>query len=644
MITRFLFAAVLLVSPSCVLPQDGAVVSDVQVSASAPDSVSVMRELLSGAPSRGWRAPDKPFTFRTLSGLSAVAQGRGLEGFYFSKTYLEDKLGAELFSHHDGDYFGYADYLLMRRADFTYSGRQMLQAVKGKDDFAKRNSGLNTVLGAYVSKLQKDLMDVSPSKWAYTARIYEIFPRAYNLAGRRGLKSGAKTVFFRDFSGQDFAAIKAMGFDTVWPMGIYPVGLRGRSGTAGGSVYSIRDPEHINPELGGDEAFRVFVDRAHAAGLKVIVDFVPNHSSMDSVLLEEDTDYYISSPVLGGKPDPAPPGSFSYKGKNGWLWVKNGGYDCMGDTLCTWNDVAQFDYSNPKLRRRQTDIVVGLARRFKVDGFRVDMAYQLLNPVFARNWNVPMPQEEFLSSLIKAVREVNPSAAFIAEAYDNQDQLSSAGFDLIYNKSEWGRPEGNAGWYDSMAKPTAIDVAAALERASFLSWRRGGAGGLNFFINHDEPSARKVFGPRLPAVAAATMFLPGAFLFYNGAEIGFDAAVPGEEKTLPFSVPVWIDWNGGDRAGRELFDRLFADTAKLREYLGDCYMRPLPQPELHGWAGYVLYSRDFPRRKKAVLFNYSSGPVKADLGPDGLAGFRYSAMLETGGYRLLDPYEQTGGK
>jgi len=654
LIVRMLFMRVLLVLAliSLVLPvmpcraQNGAVVTGLEVSNTAPDIKAVTRQILSGVPLQNGRAPDTPFMFRTLSGLAAVAQDRGLEGFYFSKRYLDDKFGPQLFVHQSQDYFGYIDYVLMRRADLTYDGRQLVSAVKARKDAVRRSRELNLALGAYIARLQRQYSALAPSQWALKSRIYQIFPRAYNLRGRRGEKSSEKTVFFRDFEEKDFAVIKAMGFDAVWPMGIYPVGLRGRTGSAGGSVYAIRDHEGINPELGTEADFRAFVAKAHSAGLKVLIDLVGNHTSQDSVLLDEDPSYYINMPAGGPKPEQAPANYFSHKTPDGWVWVRKAGYFCNRAELCSWDDVAQLDYSNPKLWEKQIQIARGLVQRFDVDGFRVDMAYQLLSAVYSRNWGLKLPPGEFLERLIGAVRELKPEAAFIAEAYDNQDELSSVGFDLFYNKSEWGRLEGHAGWYDAMASGSHIDVAAALERAAFLSWRRGGAGGLNFFGNHDEPAAEKVFGARLPAVAAATMFMPGAFLLYNGAEIGFDASVRGEEKTIPFSVPVSIDWAGGRQDSRRLYEKLFAEAAALRAELGDYYIRPLPQPELSGWAGYLLQSKDSPRLKKALIFNYTAGPVRVDLGPLKLEGFSFAGTLEVGGYRLLAPVvkNNSGGR
>jgi glycosidase len=343
--------------------------------------------------------------------------------------------------------------------------------------------------------------------------------------------------FFKDFNKEDFKIIKDMGFDTIWPMGIFPVGKLNRSGNAGGSVFSIRNHETINPELGSEEDFKNFVSLAHSMGIKIIIDFVGNHTSQDSFLLKENPEYFMheKAPTNFKK---VPDNHFLHTAKNGdKYFIRFGSYDCGQVELCTWNDVAQVDYSNIKLQDKFISIINGWVENYDVDGFRIDMAYQNLNSAFARNFNVKMPKEEFFTRLISSAENIKPETAFIAEAYDNQAELSVVGFDLFYNKSEWTRLEGQSGWYDAFMHASLKEIVPAINRAAFLSWQKGGSGGLSFFINHDEPSAQKVFGKRLPAVAMMTMLLPSAVLFYNGAEIGFDGAVPHENKTLPLLRP-----------------------------------------------------------------------------------------------------------
>ncbi len=601
-----------------------------------------VRELLSAGKLSGGKALVEPFMWRSMNGLAARAQNAGLEGFYWTKTELEEKFGEAAWKHHYDDYFGYADWVLAQQ-QWTGGLRKELEQIKGqKGNPSARNEKLNTFLSKTIKGLQDACAGDKPAAWVRKARIYQLFPRAYNLNGRRAASTGVGTmastlqpVFFRDFNKGDFETIKEMGFDTIWPMGIFPVGEKNRSGNGGGSVFSIKDHSRLNPELGTEEDFKKFVRLAHESGMKVIIDLVPNHTSQDSAWLEENPDYYIGFKAELLSSTRTPKGYFSYKHSTGDYYIAEGAYDCGGAELCTWNDVAQLDFSKPALRQKMTEMATGWISKYDIDGFRVDMAYQDLNRVFARNWGLCMPKEEYFTTLIEAARKIKPSAAFIAEAYDNQDDLSAAGFDLFYNKSEWKRVEGQSGWYDAFWRARLLEVTPAISRAAFLAWQQGGAGGLSFFINHDEPSVQKIFGARLPAVAMLTMLLPGPVLFYNGTEIGFDASTPNESKTIPFSIPVQINWQGGDPEVKATFSKVFEEAAKLRQRLGDYDIHPLrPKPGEY-WTGYVMISKKHPKTRVALIANpYNTlAPVSINDRRWDLT-FRY--VLKPGDFRIKD--------
>ncbi|MFA6583665.1 MAG: alpha-amylase family glycosyl hydrolase [Elusimicrobiaceae bacterium] len=602
-----------------------------------PPQIQLERLLADGV-WRSGRPVDRPFMFRTADGFAVTAQNCGLEGFFYTKTELEKRFAPEAFSHHFMDYFLYTDYLLSK---YPFTAEIRKQLAKAKDSPLtplEKNAEFNKLLGEYLAGLQKDYRTGEASGWAKTARIYQIFPRAYNIKGRRAaLKLSAGELsekFFRDFSDQDFKAITDMGFDTVWPMGIFPTGETNRSGTAGGSVYSIKDPEAVNPDLGTLEDFKNFVARAHGAGVKVIIDFVANHTSQDSTLLAENPDYFINTPAPADFSGQVPASHFLYEKDGKKYFVRMGSYDCGGETLCTWNDVAQLNYANPQLRPRLAKIITGWLQNADVDGFRVDMAYQDLNSVFGRNFNTAMPDGEFFTGMIASARTVKPSAAFIAEAYDNQAELSAAGFDLFYNKSEWGRLEGQTGWYDAFMHASPSEIIPAINREAFLSWQAGGAGGLAFFINHDEPAAKKVYGNRLPAVAMLTMLLPGAVLMYNGAEIGFDGAVEGESKTIPFSVPVQIAWDKADPEYSARMSDIIMRAKAMHAELGSSVMKALYPPQGEKWCGYVLVPTDPQKTPIAIIANAVNEKLKVDIFAAEY-NLRFKGVLEPGAYRIV---------
>lgn len=580
-----------------------------------------MKEVLS---SGGWDGPSpqlRHFVFKNAyGGWTAQAQSVGLEGFLWTKKELEGKYGTAAFAGQTADYFNYLDALL-KPVPWTSDLRRALDELEASDaSEAQKNARLNLILENYVAGLQANMERYDGAAWSKKARIYELFPRAYNLAGSRGGK------FFREFRASDFDRIKKMGFDAVWPMGILPIGVRGQTGTGGGSPYSISDHATVNPDLGTEEDFRNFVKLAHSAGLRVIVDFVVNHTSLDSKLLAENPDYFVSYRYDGAC---ARDYFDSYRDGKKYC-VHHGGFE-YGGGVSSWIDTAQINYSNRGLRDKMTSIVKGWVTKFDVDGFRVDMAYLALNNVFSRTWQKSMPNDEFYRQLIWTVKAAKPSAAFMAEAYAYQEDLGACGFDTIYSKHEEARPEGQTGWYNASEAGNPYAMQSSINRQAFLAWQAGGAGSVMFTGNHDEPAPEKVYGRRLPAALALTFLYPGSVMMYSGAEIGYDAAVPSEHKPLPFSAPCEIDWDGGDAQVKRTYQEVLALADRVRRELGDYEIEPLWPASGQNWAGYILISKDKPGLRKAVIGNVTWDPTRADLPQAGFSG-----SLAPGEYRVLD--------
>ncbi len=523
--------------------------------------ISELRQVMSAGRWNGSTPVIRHFQFKhSEEGWNAQAQSVGLEGFFWTKRELENKYGPDKFIHQIDGYFTYLEHLLAPDS-WTKEFRGALAELKKSNlNVYEKNDKLNLILERYIKGLQENMEKYDSAGWIKKARIYELFPRAYNTAGRRktdGFKApsdSVKTRFFKDFAVSDFAVIKRMGFDVVWPMGILPIGKRGQTGTGGGSPYSISDHSTVNPDLGTEEDFKNFVKKAHIAGLKVIVDFVVNHTSLDSKLLHEDPDYFLNFRYDGACPRD---GYFEHYCKGQKYCVNNGGFE-YGGGVSTWIDTAQVNYGNEKLRGRMTQILKGWVSKFNIDGFRVDMAHLDLNNVFSRTWQKSMPHEEFYRPMIREVKSAKASVAFVAEAYSFQEDLSACGFDAIYSKYETGRPEGQTGWYETSVGGNSYEIGSSINRVAFLAWQNGGAGSVVFVGNHDEPAPETVYGKRLPAALMMTMLMPSSIMVYSGAEIGYNAAIATEHKPLAFSVLTEIDWSGGDAWVKKTYRNIFS--------------------------------------------------------------------------------------
>ncbi|MBI5240949.1 MAG: hypothetical protein HY926_10795 [Elusimicrobia bacterium] len=564
-----------------------------------------------------------PFVFRGGSG-EYTAPAAGLEGFVYGEEKAAASFGADSIRHHLQDYGRYLDDLLSP-IPWAAEARGNVKAIlAGPGSDAAKYDSLMAFVRQYTGILQRQAAASDKSRWIRQARIYEIFPRAYTLAGRRaalGRPAGSGRPFFADFGAADLEDIQSMGFDAVWVMGIFPIGERNQSGTGGGSPYSIRDHESLNPALGTPEDFKGFVSRAHALGLKVIVDFVPNHTSMDSRLLAGHPEYFLHA-----RTEPSGEGWFA---AGPGLWVRHGGFSVFG-SVSFWNDTAQVDYSQEGLRREMSRIVRSWVERFDLDGFRVDMAYLDLNDNFGRTWDVSMPPREFMEQLITETRAAYPETAFMAEGYDNWDELSACGFDLIYGKNNMDRPGGHAGWYDALQSRSPAWLRAAIERAEYLQWQKGGSDMLDFIGNHDEASPQRAFGPWLRGASFLTLLLPGSQLFYGSQEAGFDAGggAGQEPKSIPFNVPVQVDWNSDPEIAR-FYQETFRAAAAVRSGLGSPVLKALRPQGDPAWVGYALLPPGAAKPGLLVLANPTGQSVAVDF---------HDPRLDTGWVGSLPPY------
>ena len=162
---------------------------------------------------------------------------------------------------------------------------------------------------------------------------------------------------------QQLPRLAEMGVDIVWLMPIYPIGVEGRKGTLG-SYYAVKNYCDINPEFGTLEDFDNFVAEAHRLGLRVVIDWVANHTSPDAVW------------VTGQAPE----------------WYER---DAEGNTTFTadWSDTANLNYENKDVWKGMQDALRFWMER-GIDGFRCDMACE-----------VPL---EFWQETISALREDYP--------------------------------------------------------------------------------------------------------------------------------------------------------------------------------------------------------------------------------------------
>ena len=296
--------------------------------------------------------------------------------------------------------------------------------------------------------------------------------------------------------------------DAVWLMGVWqrsPAGLEIARADEGlmagmraalpdlraadiiGSPYCVRDYV-VDPRFGSLAAAR---EALAARGLKLILDYVPNHVAPDHPWAVE---HGIHGSEEDLERDPA-----------SWLRIGEAIVARGRDPYFpAWPDVVQLDAFSPALRAAVRDLLAELAE--VCDGVRCDMAMLMTNDVFSRTWNRPPPATEFWPHVM------NDRLVFIAEAYwDMEYALQQQGFDYCYDKR----------LYDRLAHEDAASVRGHLQADPAYAARL-----LRFIENHDEPRAATTFGVRARAAAVVMATVPGGKLYHDGQFDGFRTHVP----------------------------------------------------------------------------------------------------------------------
>lgn len=304
-----------------------------------------------------------------------------------------------------------------------------------------------------------------------------------------------------------------MGFEWIWLLSVWTTGETARKISRenpgwqeefkktlpdlseediGGSGFAITGYQ-VHPALGGDEALRRLRERLQKRGLKLMLDFVPNHMGPDHPWVQEHPEYFVAGTENELAQFPKNYKKVAVKDSHRILAF---GRDPYFDG---WPDTVQLDYSNPATVEAMTREIVRISGQ--CDGVRCDMAMLVLPEVFERTWG--RKAQPFWSNAIDAVHAQTPDFVFMAEVYwDMEWNMQQEGFDYAYDKRLYDR------LVDGHARPVREHLHAALDYQEKLA---------RFLENHDEPRAAATFEPAVHKAAAVITFtIPGLRFFHQG--------------------------------------------------------------------------------------------------------------------------------
>ena len=407
-------------------------------------------------------------------------------------------------------------------------------------------------------------------EWSYSAVLYELNVRQFTPEGT--FAAARERLPF----------LRSLGIDAIWLMPIYPIGVEGRKGTLG-SYYSIRDYKGVNEEFGTEADLRDFITTAHSLGMRVLLDWVANHTARDARWLEE-------------KP---------------YDWYERE-EDGTAKVPWDWTDTAKLNYANHDVWRGQIDAMRYWVEQFKVDGFRCDMA--MLVPI------------EFWQEASEELHRIKRDIFMLAEA--EEDNLFDRAFNMSY---QWNIHHIMCDIAKGARRVWDLRNAIHSERARYPRE----AMRMSFTSNHDENSwsgsEQARFGSALEVMTAMTFLMPSTMpLIYTGQEVGYNHSFEFFERdAIPAEAYV-------ENRTTELYRRLTSLKHKEQALAAGERGGEMIEIENNAKDCMMTFVREVDGSRVVAIVNLSPYTIHADFRTGIYAGKYYDAL--TGERVLLDDH------
>ncbi len=425
--------------------------------------------------------------------------------------------------------------------------------------------------------------------------LYQINTRVWLTALSRAL---GRPATLDDIPEEALADLAALGFEWVWLLSVWQTGAAGRR-------VSRRNPEWrreflqtlpdlgeediagsgfavtgytVSAALGGEAALARLRRRLRQHGLRLMLDFVPNHTALDHPWVQDHPDYYITGSEHNLFREPQ---NYGRSGPEAGSRLLAHGRDPY---FPGWPDTFQLNYANPALQVAMEEELLRIADQ--CDGVRCDMAMLILPDVFERTWGAQAA--DFWPGAIRRVREKQADFRFMAEVYwDLEWRLQQQGFDYTYDKRLYDRLG------QGRARPVREHLCAGLDFQDKLA---------RFLENHDEPRAAAHFSPEIHRAAAVVTYLaPGLRFFHQGQLEGYRKRISPHLARGPLEA--------GDATIRHFYDRLLAVLRRPAVRHGQWRLLECT-PAWEGnwtWDNFIAYAwLGAPEERLIVTVNYAA--------------------------------------
>jgi len=363
------------------------------------------------------------------------------------------------------------------------------------------------------------------------------YPSLYQVNTRVWLRELAASLRERatlgDMPDSELDRLAHAGFDWIWFLGVWQTGPAGRRVSREnrewqtefqqvlpdlrqddicGSCFAITSYK-VHSDFGGEVALERLRRRLHERGMRLLLDFVPNHTGLDHPWVEQHPEFYVRGTEVQLHNEPHNYVQVETSTKPRILAYGRDPY------FAGWPDTLQLNYAESSLQEAMQLELESIAE--KCDGVRCDMAMLILSDVFERTWGLRM--KPFWPKVTRSIRSSRPDFLFMAEVYwDLEWTLQQQGFDYTYDKR----------LYDRLR-----DVHARPVRDHFRADGEFQQKSARFLENHDEPRAAATFAPETYRAAAVLTYLcPGLRFFHDGQFEGRTKKVPvhlGRRPTEP---------------------------------------------------------------------------------------------------------------